>query len=176
MANLQTLVLNLNNLDGQKYPKYFSITDVAVPLIPDLDVSEVSFWYQKDIDAFRQIDAETVEFTCIVEDVDNNNTTKSIVLFFSDGTPFLLGVLLNEISKNNKVIVNIQFKISTLNTAGMTIHFDLIDIDKNQEGLLSLNNLVTLGNQITKNTTLLNKIYLENVLDTPEISSDIFTL
>jgi hypothetical protein len=182
MANLQTIILNSGKTelllsDTITFPKYFKLSSQEIPLLETTDANNYEYWYQKDIDVYQIIDQDTVEFTCILEMDQNINITKSICLYFDTDLekdiPFLLGVLINEIQPGSRLVLSIQFKLTNASTL---LNFSFITTDKMEEGILSLNNLITLGNQITKNTTLLNKIYLPDVLDTPTITSETFSL
>jgi len=183
MANLQTIILDdgkaeILEPDIITFPKYFRVSYDDIPALSNVNINDYSFWYQKNIDLFRVIDKDTVEFTCIIEAIENTNITRSICLYFDDpdstkDIPFLLGVLNEDIPSDTRVVISIQFKLTN---ATDKIDFSFITADKLEEGILSLNTLITLGNQITKNTTLLNKIYLPDVLDTPEITSETFSL
>jgi len=182
MANLQTIILNSGKTElllpeSNNFPKYFKLSSQDIPLLETTDITEYDFWYQKDIDVYQIIDSDTVEFTCILDMDQNINITKSICLYFDTDTekdiPFLLGVLTNEIQPGSRIVLSIQFKLSG---ASKLLNFNFIPVDKMEEGLLSLNNLITLGNQITKNTTILNKLYLPDILDTPSITSETFSL
>jgi hypothetical protein len=186
MANLQTIILDTGKAellepDIIAFPKYFKISSEEIPVLATIDAStegSYNFWYQKDIDIFKVIDSDTVEFTCVLEASENTNNTRSICLYFDNPNstydiPFLLGVLNEDLPSNTRVVITLQFKLTN---ATEKIDFSFITTDELEEGLLSLNTLMTLGNQISKNTTIINKIYLPDVLDTPEITSETFSL
>jgi len=183
MANLQTVILNAGKSEILQpnvivSPKYFKLSSDDIPLNGSVNLSTYSFWYQKNIDIYKTVDADTTEFTCILEKNQNTSKTKSICLFFksttgTDDIPFLLGSLPNAIPTDTKIVLTIQFKLTGSTTK---IDFKFISSNKLEEGLMSLNNLATLGNQITKHNTILNKIYLPNVLNSPSITASTFTI
>ena len=181
MATLTTILLDdgkekLLSPDIIPSPKYFRIYDTQLNITPAIskeDMNNKPFWIQKPIDLYRIVDDNTVEFTCILENEESTSNSGSICLFFEDDVPFLFSQFTTIIPSGNRQIINIQFKLSN---ASKEVNFQFIKTDALEEGLLSLNTLVTLGNQITKNTTILNKIYLPDVLDTPCITSETFKI
>jgi hypothetical protein len=187
---MQTLVLDsgkaeLLNPDIVASPKYFKVSSKPI-LNPSSstdgnDEEIFTYWLQKDISIYKVIDKDTIEFTCIIEENECVDEVSSICLFFDEtstniikpDTPFLLGVLPTVIPAGNRLVISIQFKLTNASTQ---INFQFITSNELEEGMMSLNTLITLGNQITKNTTLLEKIYLPDVLDTPEITSETFSI
>jgi len=182
MASLNTVVLNSgkdkinSSIINESKPSFFKISKDNIPLSESVDISNYSFWYERAINVYKVIDSDTIEFTCIIEEIDSIQDTKSICLFLNntpDDIPFLLGVLTKVIPSGTRQVFTLQFNFSN---ALEKMNFAFIKDNKMEEGLMSLSNLITLGNQITKNTALLNKLYIPEILENPCITDETFSV
>jgi len=149
--------LNASLMDGTPLiPKFFKFSNQEY-VLDTTTTKDFIGWIEKDIDLFQQID-NNIEFTCIVPQETATDYLKSVGIFLEDGTLFLFGTLPNTFPPNTRQMVRIQISLDTK----ANLDFKYIPIDKMEEGLLSLNNLAILGNRITKNTAIINNIYLPN--------------
>jgi len=70
--------------------KSFEFTEQDLPLNPNIEAKDIKGWLKKDISLYKQIDENTIEFTCIAEPTESKHYTKTCALFLEDGTLFMI--------------------------------------------------------------------------------------
>lgn len=76
-------------LIGRKIkPKFYRLTEDDLVIDPTLSAGDISGWYTHDINLYKEIDRDTVEFTCDIPPTENTHYTRTVGFYLEDGTLF----------------------------------------------------------------------------------------
>ena len=155
-------LLSQASADINKFtPKKFKFSADDVDISPSLISSDINTWIESEITYLDFLDNSTLQITCEILPDKATSSVKTVGVYDDNDTLLIVHKLNNALPQGIKqtVIMTVTFT----NIKNCNIDVSYISSDKNKEGLVSLNNLLILGNQITKNTLSLNRLAIEGV-------------
>jgi len=151
---------NAHARNGKVFPVTYKFSNQDLQLDPTLHANDIVGWHTGTIDSYLPISEGVTQFTCIAEPHEATDYVRFVGLFLEDGTLFAVSKPPYPIPPTFRQIEDVQVKYSNVQEL---MDYKFIPTDVTEQNITAISNMVTLGNQVLKNTLKTEYIKLKGV-------------